>query len=72
MFFRQFQECDDVQNVTHIHARPHSHTAYSAYTYIYIVHTSGMSGVALPFRDLRQLMQNITYFASMARKMRTV
>ena len=32
---------------------------------------SHMAGVTLPSRDLRQLTQNITYFASMARKMRT-
>ena len=31
-----------------------------------------VAGVALPFRDLRQLTRNITYFASMARKMHTV
>ena len=30
------------------------------------------AGVALPFRDLRQPTRNITYFASMVRKMRTV
>ena len=29
-------------------------------------------GVALPFRDLRQPKRNIAYFASMARKKRTV
>ena len=29
-------------------------------------------GVALSFRDLRQSMQNIMYFASMAQKMRTL
>ena len=30
------------------------------------------SGVALPFRDVRQPTRNITYFASMAQKIRTV
>ena len=35
----------------------------------FIIYT--VSGVALPFRDLRQPTRNITYFASMARKMRT-
>ena len=44
VFFRQFQECDDVQNVTHIHARPHSHTAYSAYTYIYCTYIRYVRG----------------------------
>ena len=39
---------------------------HTVHIHIYIVHISGMSGVALPFRDLRQLMRNITYFASMA------
>ena len=29
-------------------------------------------GVALPFRDLRQPMRNITYFASLIRKMRSL
>ena len=36
--------------------------------YYYYNDSPPLSGVALPFRDLRQPMRNITYFALMARK----
>ena len=51
---------------TEVHNPLHVHLLALSHIYIYIVHTSGMSGVTLPFRDLRQPTRNITYFASMA------
>ena len=40
--------------------------------FIYLVTCMEISGVVLPFRDLRQPTRNITYFASVAQKMPTV